>query len=216
VKTLILAALVVAALSLAWLHFHGSSKRNAVVARVVDGDTIELVGGERVRLVQIDTPEKGTECYGEAASALTARLLPPGTHVRVEPDPGLDQVDRYGRRLAYVWKGGEEVNLALVRAGAAGVWFYHGRRGRYADELLHAAERARADQKGLWGACPLARFDPSGSLSSGPPEPQARLRGQTKRVPVSTSEVAWSTTSSAFVSWLVIPKACTTRQRPPL
>jgi micrococcal nuclease len=168
VKALIVAALVVAALGLAWFHFHGRSGRQAVVARVVDGDTIELVGGERVRLVQIDTPEKGSECYGGAATSLTTRLLPPGTHVRIETDPQLDHVDRYRRRLAYVWKGGEDVNLSLVRAGAAGVWFYDGRRGRYADELLRAAERARARQRGLWGACPLARFDPSDSLSSGP------------------------------------------------
>ena len=87
----------------------GSPKQSAVVARVIDGDTIELVGGQRVRLVQIDTPEKRVECYGDAASALTRRLLPAGTHVRVEQDPKLDQVDRYNRELAYVWKGGEYV-----------------------------------------------------------------------------------------------------------
>jgi micrococcal nuclease len=145
----------------------GSSK-NDVVARVVDGDTIELVSGTRVRLVQIDTPEKRTECYGDQASALTQRLLPAGTHVRIEQDPRLDQVDRYRRKLAYVFKGDEDVNLTLVEQGAAGVWFFDGRRGRYADELLEAAERARAAEKGLWGACPLARFDPLDSMSSGP------------------------------------------------
>ena len=120
----------------------GNAKQNAVVARVVDGDTIELVGGQRVRLVQIDTPEKHVECYGEAASAITQRLIPAGTHVRIEQDPKLDQVDRYRRKLAYVWKGGEDVNVTLVRDGAAAVWFFGGRRGRYAKELLSAAERA--------------------------------------------------------------------------
>ena len=146
----------------------GSSKRSAVVARVIDGDTIELVGGRRVRLVQIDTPEKHVECYGDAASALTTRLLPAGSHVRIEQDPKLDQVDRYNRELAYVWKGGEDVNVTLVRDGAAGVWFFGGRRGRYAKELLSAAEQAQADRKGLWAACPVARFDPNESMSSGP------------------------------------------------
>jgi micrococcal nuclease len=169
VKLLALFAILAIALgAFAWVT-RGSSKQNAVVARVIDGDTIELVSGERVRLVQIDTPEKRVECYGDEASALTRSLIPAGTHVRIEQDPKLDQVDRYRRKLAYVWKGDEDVNVTLVRDGAAGVWFFGGRRGRYAEELLDAAERARAGHRGLWGACPLARFDPNDSMSSGPP-----------------------------------------------
>ena len=169
-RALALTALVAVALAaFLWFRHDASSSSSAVVARVLDGDTIVLTSGEHVRLVQIDTPEKGTECYGEAASALTRRLLPPGTRVHVETDPRLDRVDRYGRKLAYVWTGDEDVNLRLVRAGAAGVWFFDGRRGRFAKALLQAAEQARADRKGLWGTCPLARFDPADSLSSGPP-----------------------------------------------
>ena len=145
-----------------------SSSKGAVVERVIDGDTIALVDGARVRLVQIDTPEKGSECYGDESSADTRRLLPPGTEVRIEQDPALDQVDRFNRKLAYVWKGDEDVNVTLVAEGAAGVWFFEGRRGRYATELLRAAEQARAQEKGLWAACPLARFDPQDSLSTGP------------------------------------------------
>ena len=166
----LLALLAVAALALGAFAVltRDSSAEGAVVAHVIDGDTIELVDGRRVRLVQIDTPEKRTECYGEESAALTRRLLPPGTEVRIEQDPALDQVDRFGRKLAYVWKDDEDVNVTLVREGAAGVWFYDGRRGRHASELLRAAERARAQEKGLWGACPLARFDPQDSLSTGP------------------------------------------------
>ena len=165
--TIVILAGLLALVAFAFLT-RGSSKKDAVVARVVDGDTIELVGGQRVRLVQIDTPEKHVECYGDEASALTQRLIPAGTHVRIEQDPKLDQVDRFGRKLAYVWKGDEDVNVALVRDGAAGVWFFDGRRGRHANELLKAAEDARTKHKGLWGACPLARFDPDTSMSSGP------------------------------------------------
>jgi endonuclease YncB( thermonuclease family) len=167
----LLAVIVLGVLALAAFAFltRGDAKQNAVVTRVIDGDTIELVGGQRVRLVQIDTPEKRIECYGDEASALTQRLIPAGTHVRIEQDPKLDQVDRYGRKLGYVWKGDEDVNVALVRDGAAGVWFFDGRRGRYSEELLSAAEQAQADRKGLWGSCPLARFNPTESMSSGPP-----------------------------------------------
>jgi micrococcal nuclease len=163
-----LLAVVALALGAFVLLTRGSSSSGAVVARVIDGDTIELLGGQRVRLVQIDTPEKHEECYGDAASAVTGRLIPPGTRVRIEQDPSLDQVDRYQRKLAYVWKGDEDVNVTLVREGAAGVWFYGGIRGRHASELIQATEQARAEHKGLWAACPLARFDPLDSMSSGP------------------------------------------------
>jgi micrococcal nuclease len=170
VKLLALLAVAALALGAFALLTRDSSSSGAVVERVIDGDTIALVDGTRVRLVQIDTPEKGDECYGDEATALTRRLLPPGTHVRIEQDSWLDQVDRFGRRLAYVWKGDEDVNVILVGEGAAGVWFYDGRRGRHAGELLRAAERARTQEKGLWGACPLARFDPLDSLATGPAE----------------------------------------------
>ena len=166
----LVALFAVAALALGafvWLT-RASSSRGAVVARVIDGDTIELLGGQRVRLVQIDTPEKHKECYGDAASAVTRRLIPPGTRVRIEQDPSLDQVDRYQRKLAYVWRGDEDVNVTLVREGAAGVWFYGGKQGRHASALLDAVQRARAEHKGLWAACPLARFDPLDSMASGP------------------------------------------------
>jgi micrococcal nuclease len=166
----LLALFFVAALALGAfvLLTRDSSASGAVVQRVVDGDTIALVDGTRVRLVQIDTPEKGDECYGNEASDITRRLLPPGTHVRIEQDPALDQVDRFGRKLAYVWKGDQDINLRLIEEGAAGVWFFDGSRGRHADELLRAADRARDEGKGLWGACSLAVFDPTTSLSSGP------------------------------------------------
>jgi len=169
VRALAFAALIAIALAaFLWFRYDSSEAKSAVVARVIDGDTIVLASGDHVRLVQIDAPEKASECYGEAASALTRRLLPPGTRVRIELDPRLDQVDRYGRKLAYVWRGDDDVNLTLVRQGAAGVWFFEGKRGRHARELMQAAERARAVHRGLWGACPLARFDPLDSLSSGP------------------------------------------------
>jgi len=167
VKLLLLLAVVALAVG-AFVLLTRDSAKEGVVTHVVDGDTIQLADGTRVRLVQIDAPERVDECYGEEASELTRRLLPPGTKVRIEQDPDLDQEDRFGRKLAYVWKDDEDVNLTLVEEGAAGVWFFEGDRGRHADDLLHAAERARTQGKGFWGACPLARFDPEASLSTGP------------------------------------------------
>jgi micrococcal nuclease len=139
-----------------------------IVSFVRDGDTIELEDGDVVRLVQIDTPELSEgECYAARARDLTRRLLPVGTHVRIEEDPRLDRVDRYGRRLAYVFKRERNVNQVLVARGAAGVWFFDRRRGRYAADLLAAEQRAMKRGLGLWGRCPGTRLDPLAPVDTG-------------------------------------------------
>ena len=134
----------------------------AVVASVTDGDTVRLADSRRVRLLQIDTPEVGTgECYSRAAKKALLRLVPEGSAVGLEADPALDQVDRYGRLLRYLRRGATNVNVELVRQGAAAPYFYDGDRGRYAGRLLAAAKAAKAARRGLWGACPGTRLDPS-------------------------------------------------------
>ena len=95
----------------------------ARIDHVADGDTVDLTNGQRVRLVQIDTPEVyySPECYGKQASKITKRLLPAGTKVRLYREPKTDAVDAYGRLLRYVFRvrDGLDVNLRLVRVGAA-------------------------------------------------------------------------------------------------
>jgi micrococcal nuclease len=95
-------------------------------------------------------------------------LIPPDTAVRLEFDSDLDRVDRFGRSLAYVFEGEVNVNVELVRRGAAAPYFFGGDRGRYADELLKAARRARAERRGLWAACPGTRLNPDRALASVP------------------------------------------------
>jgi endonuclease YncB( thermonuclease family) len=129
------------------------------VAFVVDGDTIELEDGVRVRLVQIDAPEAEDECYGLEADEILQELVPEAATVRPKRDPALDDTDRFDRLLRYVHVGETNVNLALVERGAASVWFVGGDRGRYADELLDAARSARSEGRSVWGACE-AEFDP--------------------------------------------------------
>jgi endonuclease YncB( thermonuclease family) len=134
------------------------------VGRVIDGDTIELANGAHVRLVQIDTPEVyfGAECYGERASAIAKRLLSTGTRVYLTVEPATDRVDGYGRLLRYVIRARDRlnINVYLVKIGAAAPYFYEGRRGRYASLLDRLARRARKLKLGLWGACPHTPFDP--------------------------------------------------------
>jgi micrococcal nuclease len=147
----------------------GSEKpRSAAVARVGDGDTLDLRSGGRVRLVQIDAPELGEgECYARSARRELERLAPPGTNVELERDAGLDDEDRFGRLLRYVRVGGTNVNVELVRRGAATPYFFRGERGRVAGELLAAVARARAAGRGMWGACRVA-WRPEAQVSTRP------------------------------------------------
>src|SRR5262245_60944292 len=142
------------------------------IARVVDGDTVYLTNGAKVRLVQIDTPEVyfGAECWGHQASAETSRLLPVGTAVRLAREPATDSVDRYGRLLRYVFRVRDElnVNVFLVRHGDAAPYFYAGRQGRYAGVLKRAALRARRLRRGLWGACQHVPVEFSRGVDTGP------------------------------------------------
>jgi len=149
------------------------SSRDSVfrIDHVADGDTVDLTNGQRVRLVQIDTPEVyySPECYGKQASRITKRLLPPGTAVRLYREPKTDAVDAYGRLLRYVFRvrGYLNVNVQLVRVGAAAPYFYRYRRGRYARLLVRLGLRARARLLGLWGRCPATPWDPNHRVSTG-------------------------------------------------
>jgi endonuclease YncB( thermonuclease family) len=146
--------------------------RGFIVSEVVDGDTINLANGRRVRLVQIDAPElSGRECYANLSRTALQHLLADGSRVRLEFDPRLDRVDRYGRQLAYVFVGRKNVNLAMVRRGAASVWFFNGERGKYADRLLLAARQARAASRGLWRDCSATQLDPLHAVSARKPPP---------------------------------------------
>lgn len=162
---------LVGVLALAVLAVTGGSASGSVQARakvwyVVDGDTIRLTTGRYVRFLQIDTPElHPPECYGQRSSRLLHSWLHPGSRVTLRTDPRLDRTDRYGRLLRYVYSGDRNLNLALVRRGAATVWFYDRDKGRYAGRLLADARRARRQKRGLWGAC-RAIWDPYGPATT--------------------------------------------------
>lgn len=144
----------------ATLPDQGQLAPNAVVERVVDGDTIivEMAGQrERVRLLGIDTPESVAEnrpdqCYGEESSVYLSQLLPAGTEVTLIRD--VEARDQYDRLLAYVVRSSDElfINLDLLEQGFAGVLIYEP--NSYYRDLFEAAEDAAfADDRGLWGVC---------------------------------------------------------------
>jgi endonuclease YncB( thermonuclease family) len=145
-----------------------SGRETATVAYVNDGDTLRTTSGDRVRLVQIDAPELHDDCYGKTALAVLRRLAPEGARIGLARDPALDATDAYGRELRYVFVGGTNVNVELVREGAASPYFFRNARGRYARALLDAVDAARAAHRGYWGACSRAELNPALGSLTGP------------------------------------------------
>ena len=137
------------------------------VSKVVDGDTITMSNGEKVRLIQIDTPELASkECYGIQAKSELSKLLSQAGEVSLSSDPNLDEVDKYGRLLRYVFVGNTNLNLKLVEIGAAAPYFYRGEKGIYAAQFLKAAQTAQKRKLGMWGMCPGTRLSPNNAVQT--------------------------------------------------
>jgi micrococcal nuclease len=115
------------------------------VKEVVDGDTIALEDGTRVRYIGLNTPERGRPFYEEATEA--NRKLVKDQEVRLEFDTV--QVDQYGRTLAYVFEGETFVNLELLRQGYANV-FTVPPNVKYEERFREAEREAREAGRGLW------------------------------------------------------------------
>lgn len=129
------------------------------VARVIDGDTIEIEGGERVRYIGIDAPESVTPgkpvgCFGPEASEGN-RSLVEGRTVRLEKDT--TDRDRYGRLLRYVYSGDTLVNLELVSRGFAEAADYPPD-SAFRDRFAVMEDEAREAGLGLWSACPEREY----------------------------------------------------------
>lgn len=117
----------------------------ANVTEVIDGDTFVISTGEKVRLIGVDTPERGEPYYEEAKQYMVDNLL--GRTVRLEAD--VSDTDRYGRLLRYVWLDSSMVNNDLVRSGLAVSKTYEPDT-YYQDELDDSESYAREMGVGLW------------------------------------------------------------------
>ncbi len=121
------------------------------VTKHTDGDTLWLSRIGKVRLIGMDTPEVygGVECFGREASAFVERTVPLGTEVRYRL--GVEERDRYGRALAYVWlRDGRFLNRLLVARGYATPLTVPPN-VEYEDLFVRVARRAREAGRGLWG-----------------------------------------------------------------
>jgi micrococcal nuclease len=115
------------------------------VLRVIDGDTFVMTQGRHLRLLCLDTPEKG-EPYADKASTFADSLL---LYKAVKIETARTAEDKYGRTLAYLFLGSKLYNEILLRAGLARIYFFE-KNQRYAKELLSAQNDARRAKRGIW------------------------------------------------------------------
>jgi len=134
------------------------------VRKVVDGDSLELASGQRVRLIGIDAPESSENPKaqrdslrsGQALQAIVSlgqeskrfvKNLIEGKKVRLEVDA--QQHDKYGRLLAYLFLDDMFINAEIVRQGYASLMTIPPN-VKYNKELIRSFEEARSFQRGLW------------------------------------------------------------------
>jgi micrococcal nuclease len=150
----------------------GAFTLTGTVSHVVDGDTLDVVLAsgkrERIRVLGIDSPERGA-CYAAKASS-RARALAHGKRVVLKGDATQATRDRYGRLLAYVWlPGGKDLGYQLVAGGFAKVYVFD-RPFQRLSAYRNAEAAAKRVTSGQWKACaapkpiaPIAAPPPSGN-----------------------------------------------------
>ena len=130
-----------------------------LVERVVDGDTLVLAGGEKVRLIGVDTPEtkhptKPVEPFGPEASAFTKEAVE-GLAVTLKFDR--EKYDRYQRLLAYVYRDDWCLNEELIRNGLSECVTKYPFDSSMKERFRQAEDQARRDRRGIWSqSTPLA------------------------------------------------------------
>ena len=122
-----------------------------LVVNVLDGDTLELENGEKVRYILVDTPElSGGDCYArEALDANTELVLERTVQLRYD----VACRDRHNRLLAYVTVGDVEVNRYLVEQGYACVYEFPPAGESRAEEFREYEFQAQVARRGVWSAC---------------------------------------------------------------
>ncbi len=110
-------------------------KNPALIVRVVDGDTVKIESGESVRLIGIDSTERGEECFEEAKQKLAGLIE--SKIVYLEKD--VEDKDKYGRLLRYIYLGNYFINLEMVKTGFAYAY-------EYPPSVRHSKEIAKAEE----------------------------------------------------------------------
>ena len=116
------------------------------VTNVVDGDTLDLSNGERVRLSGINAPESGECGYNEASEALADMVL--GKEVYIEGD--IDNTGKYGRILRYIYVDDVFVNGLLIEKGYVRVYDKYNYSTKKYDKLKDIEALAKEKGLGVW------------------------------------------------------------------
>src|SRR5262245_15568045 len=118
------------------------TRTRARVTSWVDGDTLHTTKGT-VRLIGMDTPERGQECYN-AATRSAKRLAPVGSRITLIRVLGRDNTDRYGRKLRYVRSvNALDVGLRQIKRGLADARYDDGSYGTHPRRAEYRAADAR-------------------------------------------------------------------------
>ena len=130
------------------IGYDKSPKDRYLVTKVIDGDTIELVGGDKLRLLGIDSPERGDLLY-DSATAILASIVANRT---VTVTYSKRRRDRYGRILGYLFIDDICVNEAILSSGMANVYLFDDNLSDSAriTGLLNAQKQAITNKKGIW------------------------------------------------------------------
>jgi endonuclease YncB( thermonuclease family) len=137
------------------------------VVKIYDGDTVTMADGLKIRLLQIDAPELSeSECFAKESKAALVNLLTKKGTVTLKADPASASFDRYGRALRYIFVGKLNVNLEMVKIGAAAPYFYQGEKGIYSAAMLKAAQDAKLYKVGLWKNCPGTKLIPTKAITT--------------------------------------------------
>jgi len=122
-------------------------KEVRTVTFVIDGDSFTVKGGDEIRLIGIDTPERGSSYYAEARTFL--KDLIDGRKITLEED--LDDEDKYDRQLRYAYIDNMFVNAVLVEEGYAKVLTISPNI-KYAEILQDAQKKAQREERGIWSS----------------------------------------------------------------
>ena len=119
------------------------------VIRILDGDTVELLGGDRLRLLALDTPEKNEPLHDEAAALLSRLVLNKAARVEFAGR----RRDRYGRLLGYLYLDTLLINKVMIDSGMGCLYLFDDTdvRSQEVVNMLAAQQSALERKVGLWG-----------------------------------------------------------------
>jgi len=146
----LLVIVLLSILSIIYPNFTGNTtisqeypKETAILSRVIDGDTIELDSGEHVRLLGINTPEKNMPFSNESKL-----FLKKFENKTITLDRDNEDVDKYKRKLRYIYYENRFLNLEILEQGFANSYYTNGL--KYETQILRAEEQAKLASIGIW------------------------------------------------------------------